>query len=38
MNANEEGSTVPLINNLEIIEAFKDEGKEEEVSVMDFIR
>jgi len=38
MNANKEGSTAPLIDNLEIIEVFKDEGKEEEVSVMDLIR
>jgi len=38
MNTNKEGSTTPLINNLEIIEIFKDEGKEEEVSVTDFIR
>jgi len=37
MNANKEGSTAPLINNLEIIEIFKDEDKEEEVSVTDFI-
>ena len=38
MNINKEGSTTPLINNLEIIEIFKDKGKEEEVSVTDFIR
>jgi len=38
MDVNEEGSTAPLINNLEIIEVFKDEDREEEVSVMDFIR
>jgi len=37
MNANKEGSTAPLINNLEIIEVFKDKDKKEEVSVMDFI-
>jgi len=37
MDANKEDSTVSLINNLEIIEVFKDEDKEEEVSVMDFI-
>jgi len=37
MNANKEGSTVFFINNLEIIEVFKDEDKEEEISVMDFI-
>jgi len=38
MDANKEGSTIPLINNLEIIEVFKDKNKEEEVSVIDFIR
>jgi len=38
MNANKEGSTAPLINNLEMIEVFKDKGKEEEVSIIDFIR
>jgi len=37
-DANKEGSTAPLINNLKIIEVFKDEGEEKEVSVMDFIR
>jgi len=37
MNKDEEGSTAPLINNLEIAEIFKDEAEEEEVSVMDFI-
>jgi len=38
INANKEGSTAPLINNLEIIEVFKDEDKEKEVSVIDLIR
>jgi len=38
MNANKEDGTVPLIDNLEIVEIFKDKGEEEEVSVMDFIR
>ena len=38
MDANKEGSTVPFINNLKIIEVFKDKGEEEEVSVIDFIR
>jgi len=38
MDANKEGSTVPLIDNLEIIEVFKDKDKEEEVSVIDFIK
>ena len=37
MNENKEGSTAPLIDDLEIIELFKDEVKEEEASVMDFI-
>jgi len=37
MNEDEEGDTVPFINNLEIVEVFKDKGKEEEVSVMDLI-
>jgi len=38
MDANKKGSTAPLINNLEIIEVFKDKDKKEEVSVMDLIR
>jgi len=38
MDINKEGSTAPLIDNLEIIEVFKDKGKEEGVSVMDFIK
>jgi len=38
IDANKEGSTAPFIDNLEIIEVFKDKGEEEEVSVMDFIR
>jgi len=37
MNKNEDGNTIPFINNLEIVEVFKDEDKEEEVSVIDFI-
>jgi len=37
MNEDEEGSTAPFINNLGIIEIFKDEAEEEEVSVIDFI-
>jgi len=36
-DANKEGSTTLFINNLEIIEVFKDEDKEEEVSITDFI-
>ena len=38
MDANKKGSTAPLINNLEMIEVFKDKDKEEEVSITDFIR
>jgi len=38
MNANKEGSIAPLINNLEIIEVFKDKDEEKETSVIDFIR
>jgi len=38
MNANKKDSIAPLINNLEIIEIFKDEDKEEEASVIDFIK
>jgi len=38
MNEDEEGSTIPFINNLEITEIFKDEAEEEEVSVIDLIR
>jgi len=38
MDVNEEGSTIPLINNLEIIKIFKDEDEEEEVNVIDLIR
>jgi len=38
MNINEEGSITPLINNLKIIEVFKDKDKEEEVSVTDLIK
>jgi len=37
-DANKEGSTTPLIDNLEIIEVFKDKDKEEEVSVIDLIK
>jgi len=37
IDLNKEGNTVPLINNLEITENFKDEDEEEEVSIMDFI-
>jgi len=37
MNKDKEGDTAPFINDLEIIEIFKDEVKEEEVSIMDLI-
>jgi len=37
MDVNKKGSTALFINNLEIIEIFKDEDKEEETSVTDFI-
>jgi len=38
INVNKENGTTPFINNLEIAEIFKDKGKEEEVSVTDFIK
>ena len=37
IDANKEDGTIPFINNLEIIEIFKDEDEKEEISVMDFI-
>jgi len=37
MDANKKDSTALFINNLKIIEVFKDKDKEEGVSVMDFI-
>jgi len=37
MDVNKEGSTAPLINDLEITEVFKDKSKEEGASVMDCI-
>jgi len=37
MDTNKESGTIPFINNLEIIEVFKDKDKEKEVSVTDFI-
>ena len=33
----DEGDTAPLINDLEIVEIFKDKAEEEEASVMDLI-
>jgi len=38
MDANKEGSIIPFINNLEIIKVFKDKDKEEEISIINFIR
>jgi len=38
MDANKEGSTAPLINNLEIIKIFKHKDKKEEVSITNLIR
>jgi len=37
MSSNKEGSTIPLIDNLEMTEIFKDKGEEEEASVTDLI-
>jgi len=37
MDANKEDGTAPLIDNLEMTEIFKDEGEEEEASVIDLI-
>ena len=37
MNKDEGDNTTPFINNLEIIEIFKDKAEEKEVSVIDFI-
>jgi len=37
MDANKKDSTALFINNLEIIEIFKNKDKEEEASVTDFI-
>ena len=36
-DVNKEDGTAPFINNLEIIEIFKDKGKKEEVSITDLI-
>ena len=38
MDANKEDGTVLFINNLEIIEIFKNKDEEEEVNVTDFIK
>jgi len=37
-NANKKGNTAPLINNLEMIEVFKDKDKKKEASVIDLIK
>jgi len=37
MDANKEGNTAPLINNLEMAGIFKDKDGEEGISVTDFI-
>ena len=37
MDVNKEKSTIPFINNLEIIKIFKDKDREEKASVIDFI-
>jgi len=37
MDANKEDGTAPFINNLEIIEIFKDKDEKKEASVIDFI-
>jgi len=37
MNENKEGGTALFINNLEIIEVFKDKDKKEKASVTDLI-
>jgi len=37
MDANKKNGTTLFINNLEIIEVFKDKDKKEEVSITDFI-
>jgi len=37
MNEDKEDSTAPFINDLEIIEIFKDKVEKEEASVTDFI-
>jgi len=37
MDINKEDSTIPFINNLEIIKVFKDKDEKEEASVTDLI-
>ena len=37
MDTNKESGTIPFINNLEIIEVFKDKNKEEGASVINLI-
>ena len=38
ISEDKEGGTTPFINDLEIVKIFKDKAKEEEASVIDFIR
>ena len=38
MDLNKEGGITTLIDNLEITKVFKDKDKEEEISIIDFIR
>jgi len=38
MDVNKKNSTAFFIDNLEITEVFKDEDKEEEANIIDFIR
>jgi len=38
MDLNKKGGTAPLINNLEIIEVFKNKDKEKEISIIDLIK
>jgi len=38
MDANKKDGTAPFINNLEVIEVFKDKDEEERASVIDLIK
>jgi len=37
IGVNKKGNTIPLINNLKIIDIFKDKNREEEVSIINLI-
>jgi len=37
INSNKKGGTAPLIDNLEMMEVFKDKDEEEEASITDLI-